>query len=133
MMGAMNGVAIPELFTFDTYIAKVLGLLCGQVAGLCLGQEGPMAHIGAATGIFVLRLPVPGFEFLRNDTVRRRFIAAGFAAGIGVAFGAPIGGTLMAFELSLPNTFWRLETMWQTFFCSAFAMFTLAFFTDCYS
>jgi len=71
-----------------------------------------MAHIGAATGTFVLRLPIPGFEYLRNDTINRRFVAAGFAAGLGVAFGAPVGATLVAYELSQPNTFWRFESMW---------------------
>ena len=49
MMGTMNGVSLPELFTFDTLLAKVLGLASAQVAGLCVGQEGPMAHVGAST------------------------------------------------------------------------------------
>ena len=33
-------------------------------------------------------------------------IAAGAACGISVAFGAPIGGALFAYEISKPNTFW---------------------------
>ena len=65
--------------------------------------------------------------------MRRRFVAAGFAAGIAAAFGAPVGGTLIAFEMSQPNTFWRFEGMWQTFMCAAFAVFTLAFFDDSYT
>lgn len=28
MMGTFNGVSLPELFTMDTWLAKVIGLMC---------------------------------------------------------------------------------------------------------
>lgn len=36
----------------------------------------------------------------------REFLAAGISAGVSVAFGAPIGGALFAYEISGPATFW---------------------------
>ena len=50
----------------------------------------------------------------------------GMSAGISVAFGSPIGGTLMAYELSSPNTFWTFSLLWKNFICSALSTFVLA-------
>jgi H+/Cl- antiporter ClcA len=47
------------------------------------------------------------------------------AAGVSVAFGAPIGGTLFAYEVSSPTTFWTFDMLWKNFICSAIATFTM--------
>jgi chloride channel 7 len=65
------------------------------------------------------------FAPFRNDNDKRTFIAAGAAAGISVAFGAPIGGALFAYEVSKPNTFWSFSMLWRVFFTSAFSTLTL--------
>ena len=44
-----------------------------------------------------------------------------------VAFGAPIGGALFAYEISKPNTFWKFEMLWKVFFCCCTAVFTAGF------
>ncbi|KAG8306785.1 H(+)/Cl(-) exchange transporter 7 [Homalodisca vitripennis] len=52
-------------------------------------SEGPMMHLGAiAGGSLPSALPWPSFK---SDHERRDLAAAGFGAGIAVAFGAPIG------------------------------------------
>ena len=56
---------------------------------------------------------------------QREFIEAGISAGVAVAFGAPIGGALFAYEISTPNTFWTFQLLWRNFFCSAVATFIL--------
>ncbi len=61
---------------------------------------------------------------------KRRFIAAGTSAGVSAAFGAPIGGTLFAYEVSRPNTFWKFSVVWKVFFSCALAVFSLAMFSD---
>ena len=93
---------------------------------LCVGKEGPLAHIGANLGAMVLYIPGLGFEFLRNDDKKRQFIAAGTAVGVSAAFGAPIGGTLFCFELSRPNTFWRFEMLQKVFFACCIGTFSLS-------
>ena len=53
-------------------------------------------------------------------------IAAGAAAGVSVAFGAPIGGALFAYEISKPNTFWNFGMLWKVFLTTSVSCFTLA-------
>lgn len=95
-------------------------------ARLCVGKEGPLAHIGANLGAMVLYIPGLGFEFLRNDEKKRQFVAAGASVGVSAAFGAPIGGTLFCFELSRPNTFWRFEMLYKVFFACCTGTFSLS-------
>jgi chloride channel 7 len=53
-------------------------------------------------------------------------MAAGAAAGVSVAFGAPIGGALFAYEISKPNTFWTFGMLWRVFLSTSVACFVLA-------
>jgi H+/Cl- antiporter ClcA len=64
-------------------------------------------------------------KFFRNNVNKREIAAAGAAAGISAAFGSPIGGSLFAYEISRPQTFWSFGLMWKTFFCSSISTFVL--------
>ena len=98
------------------------------VAGtLCVGKEGPLAHIGGNCGAVALYLVGPTVAFLHNDHKKRQFISAGASAGVSIAFGAPIGGTLFFYELTKPNPYWKFSMLWKTFLCCATAVFTMAF------
>ena len=130
LIGYLNGVNYPNVFAFETFVTKVFGVVFAVVGGLCIGKEGPLAHIGATCGIIVPYLPLPLFSHFRNDMQKRRFIAAGTSAGVSAAFGAPIGGTLFAYEVSKPNTFWKFSVIWKVFFTCALAVFCLALFGD---
>lgn len=81
-----------------------------------------MAHIGAIIGAAVAYLPLPRFEYLRNDWFKRELMAAGCSAGVSTAFGAPVGGALFAYEMSKPNTFWRFGVLWKSFFSCSIAV-----------
>jgi chloride channel 6 len=59
-------------------------------------------------------------------------MSAGIAAGVSAAFGAPIGGSLFAYELSKPNTFWSFSLTWKVFFASTISAFTLSIFKQLY-
>lgn len=63
-------------------------------------QEGPLIHIGAMVGGSVVEAWWKGFRNsrgrkiigpLQNDRERRDMMAAGAAAGLSAAFGAPVG------------------------------------------
>jgi CIC family chloride channel protein len=61
------------------------------------GREGPIAYIGAAIGSSVGRR----FGLTVRDV--KVLVGAGFAAGIGATFNAPVGGVLLALELIVPE------------------------------
>jgi chloride channel 7 len=129
IIAIMNGVNYPGVFTIPTFITKALGVVLAVVGGLTIGKEGPLAHIGACVGIYVAAIPIKNFDILRNDVNKRHLIAAGTSAGVSAAFGAPIGGTLFAYEMSKPNTFWKFALIWKVFFSCALAVFSLAMFS----
>lgn len=54
---------------------------------------------------------------------RREILSASAAAGVAVAFGAPIGGVL--FSLEEVSYYFPSKTMWRSFFCALTAAFTL--------
>lgn len=60
-----------------------------------MGKEGPMVHIACCIGnIFSYLFPKYG----RNEAKKREILSAAAAAGVSVAFGAPIGGVLFSLE-----------------------------------
>jgi len=70
-------------------------------------QEGPLIHIGAMVGGSVVEAWWKGFRNgpggkiigpLQNDRERRDMMAAGAAAGLSAAFGAPVGKCLFHFS-----------------------------------
>ena len=130
IIGYLNGINYPNVVGFETLVTKIFGVVLAVVGGLCVGKEGPLAHIGLNIGAAVCYLPLPRFEWLRNDTYKRNLMAAGCSAGVSAAFGAPIGGALFAFEISKPNTFWKFSVVWKTFLSCALAVFTLAYCSD---
>jgi chloride channel 7 len=129
LIGYMNGVNYPDFIGVNTLLTKCLGVTLAVCGKLCVGKEGPLAHIGANIGIMVLYLPCCGFEFLRNDDKKRHYIAAGASAGVSAAFGAPIGGALFCYEMSKPNTFWKFTMIWKVFFACSVGNLTLAMLT----
>ena len=123
LIGYLNGINYPQFIEVPTLVTKVFGVTLAVCAKLCVGKEGPLAHIGANIGPLLLYLP--GYELFRNDETKRVFIAAGASAGVAVAFGSPIGGALFCYELSKPNTFWKFMMIWKVFLSCAFATFSM--------
>ena len=128
VIGVLNGVQGGGALYVSTLITKIIGTSFAVMGDLCVGKEGPLAHIGAICGCIVAYIPIKSFEPFRNDFDKRTFIAAGCSAGVAAAFGAPIGGTLFTYEISKPNTFWTFSMLWRVFFSAAIAVFSLGFF-----
>ena len=105
MIGYLNGVNNPNFIGVATLITKVLGTVMAVSARLCIGKEGPLAHIGSIWGAAVAYIPGLGFEFMRNDYFKRALISGGASAGAAAAFGAPIGGALFSYEMSKSSEF----------------------------
>jgi len=91
------GFAIPKHFQPQTLLGKISGLSLCVGAGLAVGKEGPMIHIGACWGS-MLAAPISRITGLSTVIPDTELIAVGAAAGVSSAFGAPLGGVLFAVE-----------------------------------
>ena len=125
IMGYLNGVNYPGCISRLTLLVKILGVTLAVCGGLCVGKEGPLAHIGACIGVCIVYVPMKFTSYFRNDKDKRELVAAGASAGVSAAFGCPIGGALFGFEISSPASFWSFKLMWKIFFACSMATFTL--------
>jgi H+/Cl- antiporter ClcA len=117
IIGYQNGVNYPDFIGVETFLTKVVAVTFAVTGKLC---------IGAVIGVMSCYIPGLGLEFLQNDEKKRQFVAAGASAGVSVAFGAPIGGAMFAYEMSKPNTFWRFSMIWKVFLSCSLANFWLS-------
>jgi chloride channel 3/4/5 len=88
-------------------------------------QEGPFVHIASCIGNIVSRFFT---KYDTNEGKRREILSAACAAGVAVAFGAPVGGVL--FSLEEVSYFFPPKVMWRSFFCAMIAAVTLKVRTD---
>ncbi|XP_033127501.1 H(+)/Cl(-) exchange transporter 3-like isoform X3 [Anneissia japonica] len=103
-----------------TLIIKSMTMMLAVAAGLSLGKEGPLVHVACCCGnIFSYMFPKYG----NNEAKKREVLSAASAAGVSVAFGAPIGGVL--FSLEEVSYYFPLKTLWRSFFCALVAAFVL--------
>ena len=89
--GILAGLRPPMRWA-EVLPVKFFGGLLAMSAGLVLGREGPSIHIGGALGAALAKAPPLPSE---NENI---LVGGGAAAGLGVAFDAPIGGVLFAME-----------------------------------
>lgn len=104
-----------------TLLIKSIGLPLAIASGLSVGKEGPSVHYAVCTGNVISRF----FDkYKRNAAKTREILSACAAAGVGVAFGSPIGGVL--FSLEEMSNYFPLKTMWRSYFCALVATAVLA-------
>ncbi|TQS38388.1 hypothetical protein Golomagni_01107 [Golovinomyces magnicellulatus] len=118
----LSGFVFHGFLGVRTLVIKSLALILGISSGLSIGKEGPFVHIGTCVGNVACRL---FSKYNKNDGKLREVLSAGAAAGVAVAFGAPISGVL--FSLEEVAYFFPAKTLFRTFFCSITAALTLKF------
>uniref|UniRef100_A0A7E4VSU9 Chloride channel protein n=1 Tax=Panagrellus redivivus TaxID=6233 RepID=A0A7E4VSU9_PANRE len=118
----LSGFVIRGYLGKWTFVIKAVGLILASASGLSLGKEGPMVHLACCIGnIFSYIFPKYG----NNEAKKREILSASAAAGVSVAFGAPIGGVM--FSLEEASYYFPLKTMWRSFFCALVAGIVLRF------
>ncbi|GMT15546.1 hypothetical protein PFISCL1PPCAC_6843, partial [Pristionchus fissidentatus] len=105
-----------------TFLIKSVGLILASASGLSLGKEGPMVHLACCIGNIISYL-FP--KYGQNEAKKREILSASAAAGVSVAFGAPIGGVM--FSLEEASYYFPQKTMWRSFFCALVAGIVLRF------
>lgn len=116
----MGGFVIHGCLGFKVLIAKLTALPFAAASGLQLGILGPLVHIACCIGNVLCRW-FPKYRY--NQGKKREMLVASCAAGVSVAFGAPIGAVL--FTLEDLDYYFNLKTMWRTFFCALVAALTV--------
>lgn len=118
----LSGFVLHGFLGVKTLIIKTAALILSVASGLSLGKEGPFVHIATCVGNIACRLFA---KYDRNDAKRREALSAAAAAGIAVAFGAPMSGVL--FSLEEVAYFFPAKTLFRTFFCCITAALSLKF------
>ncbi|XP_053129770.1 H(+)/Cl(-) exchange transporter 5 isoform X2 [Hemicordylus capensis] len=103
-----------------TLLIKTMTLVLAVSSGLSLGKEGPLVHVACCCGNILCHFIA---KYRKNEAKRREVLSAAAAAGVSVAFGAPIGGVL--FSLEEVSYYFPLKTLWRSFFAALVAAFTL--------
>ncbi|KAJ2566828.1 Structural maintenance of chromosomes protein 3 [Coemansia sp. RSA 1822] len=116
----MSGFMMRRFLGLRTLSIKCVGVVLSVASGLSLGKEGTMVHIACCCGNIYSRV----FKKIKHNEVKRReLLSAASAAGISVAFGAPIAGVL--FSLEQVSYYFPAKTMWRSLFCATAAAVTL--------
>ena len=91
--------------SWETMVAKTLGMICSVPSGIAIGPEGPIIHISALiahwTSILMQNLErkiMPEHSFSARNSEERDFLATGAACGICTAFRAPLAGVMFVVE-----------------------------------
>ncbi|KAK0267936.1 hypothetical protein LTR35_015868 [Friedmanniomyces endolithicus] len=116
----LSGFVIPNFLDFKVLFVKGFGAIFAVATGMCLGKEGPFVHISTCVGYLVAR-QFP--KYRNNGRKMREMLSAACAAGLSVAFGAPIGGVLFSYEEI--STYFPRKVLWRAFVCSLFAAIVL--------
>ncbi|KAL8939541.1 MAG: hypothetical protein Q9216_003301 [Gyalolechia sp. 2 TL-2023] len=116
----LSGFVIPHFLDLKVLVIKAIGAVFAVATGMCLGKEGPFVHISTCVAYLVGML-FP--KYSENGRKMRELLSAGCSAGLSVAFGAPIGGVLFAYEEI--STFFPRKVLWRAFLCSLFAAVVL--------
>ncbi|XP_014509989.1 chloride channel protein CLC-b [Vigna radiata var. radiata] len=126
----LNGVDTPNMYGATTLFVKIIGSIGAVSAGLDLGKEGPLVHIGSCIASLLgqggpdnYRIKWRWLRYFNNDRDRRDLITCGASSGVCAAFRAPVGGVLFALEEVA--TWWRSALLWRTFFSTAVVVVVL--------
>ncbi|GJV30661.1 chloride channel protein CLC-b-like protein [Tanacetum coccineum] len=131
----LNGVDTPNMYGAMTMFVKIIGSIGAVAAGLDLGKEGPLVHIGACIASLLgqggpdkYRIRWKWIRYFNNDRDRRDIITCGASSGVCAAFRSPVGGVLFALEEVA--TWWRSALLWRTFFSTAVVVVVLRAFME---
>lgn len=120
----ISGVIINGFLSLRTLLAKWSGLLLIVSSGFWAGKEGPLVHISLGLAeLIIQRFP----QLDSNHAGKREVLLAATAAGISVAFNAPISGVIFTLE-QLTSFFNPSDKMWMSFVCSMTGVVVLNFF-----
>eukprot|EP01045_Picozoa_sp_COSAG04_P001272 COSAG04_NODE_41_length_32679_cov_14.847238_23_plen_681_part_00 len=100
MKSILSGFVINRYMSFKTLCSKSLGLSIAFGAGLSIGKEGPMVHLGACVANSLCSHFQIFRPFKNDQQMYFNMLGAAVAVGVVGTFGAPVGGVLFAIEVT---------------------------------
>ncbi|CDK28484.1 unnamed protein product [Kuraishia capsulata CBS 1993] len=117
----LSGFVVNGFLSPRVWISKIVGLVMVVAAGVWVGKEGPLVHISCGVTDYIMSFSP---KFYNNEALKREILSASTAAGIAVAFNAPIGGVL--FTLEQISSFFPIDKlMWNSFVCATISVTVL--------
>mmetsp|Transcript_31646 Transcript_31646/g.56813 ORF Transcript_31646/g.56813 Transcript_31646/m.56813 type:complete len:826 (-) Transcript_31646:928-3405(-) len=119
VIATLNGIDVPGVFSARPLFVKLASLICAVCSGLPVGLQGPLIHIGAQVGHFIVmgyKDYLPAGHKVCSQKRRYEFICAGSACGVASAFNAPIGGLLLVMESMA--SWWDRKLLTLMIFCA---------------
>jgi len=101
-------------------LIKSVALVLSVASGLSVGLEAAYIHIACCIANVVARY---FSKYATSEVKKRELLSGAAAAGISVAFGAPVGGVL--FSLEMLSSYFPPKTIWRSFYCAIVAAITL--------
>uniref|UniRef100_A0A7M5X152 Chloride channel protein n=2 Tax=Clytia hemisphaerica TaxID=252671 RepID=A0A7M5X152_9CNID len=123
----LRGTVLKRYLSFQTFIAKTVGLMTALGSGIPIGKEGPFVHVSSIVARMLSKF-IKGFHGIYVNEARNvDMLACACALGVSSSFAAPIGGVLFAIEVT--STYFAVRNYWRGFFtavCGAFMFRLLA-------
>ncbi|XP_067879661.1 chloride channel protein ClC-Kb-like isoform X2 [Heterodontus francisci] len=117
----LRGVVLDEFFTFRTFVAKLIGVICTLAAGstIFLGKVGPFVHMATILATLLGKVMVKFAGTKENKGRKYEMLIAGAAVGVACCFVAPVGGVLFSVETTA--THFAVRNYWRGFFAATCA------------
>ncbi|XP_069502143.1 chloride channel protein ClC-Kb-like isoform X2 [Ambystoma mexicanum] len=117
----LRGVVLEEFFTFKTFVAKYIGVVCTLAASstIFLGKVGPFVHISTILATLLGKIMVKFAGIKENPGRKYEMLIAGAAVGVACCFVAPVGGVLFSVETTA--THFAVRNYWRGFFAATCA------------
>lgn len=123
----LRGTVLKRYLSFQTFIAKTVGLITAIGSGIPIGKEGPFVHISSIVARMLSKF-IKGFHGIYVNEARNvDMLSCACALGVSSSFAAPIGGVLFSIEVT--STYFAVRNYWRGFFtavCGAFMFRLLA-------
>jgi len=97
-----------------------VGLVLSVASGMGVGLEAAYVHLACCVANVSARF---FSKYAKSEVKKRELLSGAAAAGISVAFGAPVGGVL--FSLEMLSSYFPPKTIWRSFYCAIVAAITL--------
>ncbi|OLY84903.1 H(+)/Cl(-) exchange transporter 3 [Smittium mucronatum] len=108
----MSGFIMKEFLSAKTLLIKSVSIVFAVASGLSVGKEVALVHISACCANFFSGI-FPSIK--QNEAQKRQLLSAASAAGISVAFGAPIAGVLFSLEGIVGSLVVKLDSMFSNY------------------